>query len=113
MDTDKLVKTLINSYFREYNKVKKLYEEYKKGRLNPKKTNEMKEDLQSIKKKVNYLLEQMNEKIKATSEIKDYNMEIYEQYKNLRGTLAMMNDEIAEIEKSMSREQNGEPNTNA
>ena len=112
MDTDKLIKTLINSYFREYGKVKKLYEEYKKGKLNPKKTNEMKEDLQNIKNKVNYLLEQMNEKIKTTSEIKDYNIKIYEQYKNLRDTLTMMNDEIAEIEKAISREQNGEPNTN-
>ncbi|MGC8588932.1 MAG: hypothetical protein ACP5LI_07920 [Hydrogenobaculum sp.] len=110
-NTDKLVKVLINSYFKEYNRIKKLYEKHKLGKLQGKKADELKEDISSMKRKINYLLGQMNEKIESTKEIQDYDKKIYEQYINLRNILMEMNDEIAAIEKGVNGGQNGEPST--
>ncbi len=107
MNNDKLVKTLIKYHLKEYWEIKKLYEKHKAGKLNPKKTTELKEKLKIIKKKINYLIEQMTEKIKAIEEIKDYDKEIYEQYINLKGVLEAINDEMSQIDKEINGGENG------
>ncbi len=113
MDTDKLVKTLIKQYLKEYEQAQKLYKKYKTKKLEPKKITELKEDIKTIKKKVNYLLEQMNEKIKATNEIQDYDKEIYEQYKNLASALEAIKEEIVNLDTELNGEENGGANTQA
>ncbi|MGC8588928.1 MAG: hypothetical protein ACP5LI_07900 [Hydrogenobaculum sp.] len=106
-NNEKLVKVLIKSYFGEYNRIKKLYEKYKKGKLDAKKINEVKESVLNIKKKLDYLLEQMNEKIKATSEIGEYDKKVYEEYINLRNILTTIKEEIIAIEKEINGGQDG------
>jgi len=102
-----LVKTLMKEYFKEYEDTKKLYKSYKAGKLNPKKVEKLKNDIDVIKKKVNFLLEQMNEKINAVNEIQDYDKKIYEQYISLRDSLKSISEEINMIDKEVKGGENG------
>ena len=113
MNTDKLIQTFIKQYLKEYWEIKKLYEKYKAGKLDPRKITEFKEKIKTIKKKVAYLLEQMSTKIKATDEIQDYDRKIYEQYKNLETALEAINDEITQLDKEINGGENGGTTTQA
>ncbi len=104
---DKLIQTFIKQYLREYWQAKKLYEKYKAGKLEPKKIAELKEDINTIKKKVTYMIEQMNAKIKATDEIQDYDRKIYEQYKDLESALEAINNEMTQFDKEINGGENG------